>query len=178
MNQNKYLFDSDVLIVAKNIHYSPNFCLAFWDWIVTGNNHSVFYTIDKVFDEIKHREDSLRDFIELHNEYFVKNTTQKEVITKYSEIQTWAHSTWLDGKDKNKTRKALEVFANEKTADPWLVAYASINGCSIISNEIPAFQSLSSIKLPDVANAFGVNVVKLNEVLNIYSGHNFSFKVS
>ena len=98
------------------------------------------------------------------------------MITKYSEIQTWAHSTWLAGKDKNKTRKALEVFANEKTADPWLVAYASLNGYSIISNEKSSFQSLNSIKLPDVANAFGVNVVKLYEVLNLYSGHNFSFK--
>jgi hypothetical protein len=28
-----YLLDSDVFIQAKNLHYSFDFCPAFWDWI-------------------------------------------------------------------------------------------------------------------------------------------------
>lgn len=178
MIHKKYLFDSDALIVASNQHYSPNFCQAFWEWIVAGNNNSVFFTIDKVANECNRKKDYLHDFIEKNNGSFVKNTNSSDILGRYSEIQIWANTIWVKGKDMNKTKKALEVFALEKTADPWLIAYASIYNYQIISNEVPNLNSQSSVKLPDAAQAFGVSVVKLHEVLNIYSGHNFSFKTS
>lgn len=178
MIHKKYLFDTNALIMASNLHYSPNFCQAFWEWIVDGNNNSVFFTIDRVADECKRKKDYLCDFIEENNDSFVKNTNNLDILGRYSEIQVWANTIWVNGKDKNKTKKALEVFALEKTADPWLVAYASIYNYQIISNEVPSPNSQTSVKLPDAAQAFGVSVVKLHEVLNIYSGHNFSFKAS
>lgn len=179
MSQKKYLFDSDSLIVAKRFYYSPDFCPAFWDWIVTGNKNSVLFTIDRVADEFKQGNDGdyLREFVELHNDTFVKRTIiDHDCIIKYAEIQQWANTSWVKGKNQNKVTKALEVFAKEKTADPWLVAYACVNGYHIISNEKSASESQTSVKLPDVANAFGVEVVRLHEVLNIHSGQNFVFK--
>ena len=48
----RYLFDSDVLINAKNFHYNPKFCPEFWDWIVAGHNAGLLFSIDKVRDEL------------------------------------------------------------------------------------------------------------------------------
>ena len=179
MSQKKYLFDSDSLIVAKNIHYSPNFCPQFWDWIVDGNKHKTFFTIDKVADELMNGKegDYLRGFVETHKDNFVLETNANApCIKKYAAIQQWANTEWAKGKKQNKVTKALEVFAKEKTADPWLVAYASTHGYIIISNEQSAPDSQSSVKLPDVARAFEVKVALLHEVLAIHSGRNFSFK--
>ena len=176
----KYLFDSDSLIAAKNFYYSPDFCPAFWDWILQGNQHSFFFTIDRIADEFKcgDKTDYLHKFVESHYDLFVLETkNDHNCILKYSEIQKWASSVWANGKNPSKVAKALEVFANEKMADPWLVAYASINKYTIISNESSAPESQTVVKLPDVASAFGVEVKKLHDVLRIHSGHNFSFKV-
>lgn len=174
----KFLFDSDSLIVAKNSYYAPEFSAAFWDWIVTGNQNSVLYTIDKVISEFKNgnEKDYLRKFAEEHDEALALNTTDNDCLLRYGEIQVWANTVWSNGKDKGKTRKALEVFAKETIADPWLIAYASVHGFCIVSNEKPAPESQTSVKLPDVANAFGVKVVKLHEVLNAHAGQNFTFK--
>lgn len=175
----KFLFDSDSLIVAKNSYYSPEFSSAFWDWIVSGNQNAVLYTIDKVINEFKNgnENDYLRKFAEEHEPSLTLKTTDDNCLRRYGEIQVWANTAWSNGKDNRKTTKALEVFAKEAIADPWLVAYASLNGFCIVSNEKSAFESQTSVKLPDVANAFGVKVVKLHEVLSICAGQNFTFKL-
>lgn len=179
MTQQRYLIDSDALIVAKNQHYSPVFCPAFWDWIIAGNAASVFYTIDKVADELMRgsEEDFLRGFIENHADSLILKTKDDlGCLARYAELQSWASDVWTTGKKPASTGKALEVFAAEKSADPWLVVYASVYGFKIISNESSAPESQSRVMLPDAANAFGVEVVKLHDVLNLHSGPNFLFK--
>lgn len=179
MSQKGFLFDSDSLIVAKDIHYSPRFCPTFWNWVLEGNKHKILFTIDRIADEIKlgHENDFLRKFVEIHQDDFVLATKNEiKCLGKYAEIQNWANTKWSKGKNQRKTVKALEVFAEEKTADPWLVAYASVNGYSIISNEKSAPECQTIVKLPDVTSAFGVKFMKLHEVLSIHSGENFVFK--
>lgn len=178
MSQKKYLFDSDSLIVAKNTHYSPEFCPAFWQWLLAGNQHKLFFTIDRVADELSlgSEGDYLCDFVEKHSSFVLATKHDSKCLTKYAAIQKWANTDWTNGKRHNKTAKALEVFAKEKTADPWLVSYASINGYAIVTNERSSPESQTRVMLPDVAKASGVQVVKLHEVLMLHSGPNFSFK--
>ena len=180
MSQKKYLFDSDSLIVAKNTHYSPDFCSAFWEWIVTGNQQQIFFTIDRVADEfmLGNEGDYLRSFVEEHNEHFVLPTkNDSQCLAKYAQLQNWANTDWVNGKNHSKTAKALEVFAKEKTADSWLVSYASAKGYEIVTNERSSPESQTRVMLPDAATAMGVKVVKLYEVLALHSGPNFLFKL-
>ena len=178
MSQKKYLFDSDSLIVAKKTHYAPDFCPAFWEWLVTGNNKQIFFTIDRVADELMlgNEGDYLCDFVEGNSGFILPSKNDSQCIDKYVEIQQWANTIWSHGKKVSKVTKALEVFAKEKTADSWLVAYASAHGFEIVSNERSAPESQARVMLPDAANALGVNVVKLHEVLMLHSGPNFKFK--
>jgi hypothetical protein len=54
-----YLLDANVFISANNLHYGPDCCAGFWDWLAhTGHNGAVF-NIDKVADEIEAGQDEL-----------------------------------------------------------------------------------------------------------------------
>jgi len=178
MTQKKYLFDSDSLIVAKKTHYAPDFCPAFWEWLITGNDKKYFFTIDRVADELMlgNEGDYLCDFVENNGGFVLPSKIDSKCIDKYVEIQQWANTQWANGKKHSKITKALEVFAKEKTADSWLVAYASAHGFEIVSNEGSSPESQTRVMLPDAAKALGVKVVKLHEVLMLHSGPNFKFK--
>jgi hypothetical protein len=38
-----YLLDANVFIQAHRLHYSFDFCPAFWDWLVVKNNKGVVF---------------------------------------------------------------------------------------------------------------------------------------
>jgi hypothetical protein len=179
MTQQKFIFDTDCLIIAKRF-YSPDFSGAFWEWLIAGNQNQVFFLADKVINELKQgdEEDYLYKFADEYGDNFKLATSDHSCLVRYAEIQNWAATQWAAGKDKNKVRKALEVFARETLADPWQVAYASIHNCIIVTNEESAPASQTNIKLPDVARAFGVKTIKLQEILGAYSGQNFTFKLA
>ncbi|MGQ0443024.1 MAG: DUF4411 family protein [Methylophilaceae bacterium] len=178
MSQRKFLFDTDCLITAKNTYYSPEFSVAFWDWLIAGNKQGVFFMVDKVIDELKqgHEDDYLYKFADTHGDNFKLATSAHDCLQKYGELQNWASATWATGKKPSDTNKALTVFANVDMADPWQIAFANIHGFDIVTNEVPAPDSKTIIKLPDAAKAFNVKVIKLHEVLSLYSGQNFTFK--
>lgn len=178
MSHKKYLFDSDCLITAKNSYYSPEFSAAFWDWLIEGNQQGVFFITDKVLEELKQGspEDYLYKFADTYGDSFKVDTSEHTCLQRYGELQNWASNAWVVGKDARNVRKALETFAKVNMADPWQVAYASLYGFDIVSNEDSAPKSQTSIKLPDAAKAFGVKVIKLHEVLSLHSGQNFTFK--
>ena len=47
-----YLLDSNIFIQAKNLHYSFDFCPAFWEWLDVGNEQGKVFSIEKVRDEL------------------------------------------------------------------------------------------------------------------------------
>jgi Domain of unknown function (DUF4411) len=179
MSRVKYLLDSDVLISAYRGHYSPEFCQPFWNWLLAANDGGVVYTIDRVLDELRngHPTDYLH---KLANDYGDKlgiiTKNDESCLERYAEIQEWANTVWSGNKDPNKIRKALEIFAVETIADPWLVACALVGGYEIVTNEESALASLNIVKLPDCANAFGVTTHKLTDILKLHSTANFEFK--
>src|SRR5699024_11982821 len=46
------LLDSDALITAKNLHYRPDFCQGFWEWVEQGNLAQKIFSIDTVYQEL------------------------------------------------------------------------------------------------------------------------------
>ena len=47
-----YLLDANVFIAANNLHYGLDFCPAFWDWLVAGNESERVFSVEKVGDEL------------------------------------------------------------------------------------------------------------------------------
>jgi len=54
-----YLLDANVFIQAKNLHYSFDFCPAFWDGLDAGNAKATVYCVEKVHDELIAGDDEL-----------------------------------------------------------------------------------------------------------------------
>ena len=57
-----YLLDANVFIAAKNLHYGLDFCPAFWDWLVVGNESERVFSVEKVGDEVQAVGDELADW--------------------------------------------------------------------------------------------------------------------
>ena len=99
--------------------------------------------------------------------WYLKNVDQpKQIlhpdgdeINAYREVTEWAdnHPTY--------NHSAATTFLN--AADSWLVASGARYGYTIVSNEKPAPNSVSKIKIPDAADAFQVECVTLLEFLRI-----------
>ena len=175
----RYLIDSDVLIGAQNGYYNNHFCKAFWEWLEQGHRGGLFFSIDKVKEEIKKgdKEDFLVKWINKEdlNSFFLDSKT---CLLEYSRILNWANEDWTKGKDRNKTRKALENISAEHKADAWLVAYAIANKFMIVTNEVSSKDSLTNIKLPDIAEAFNIKAYSLHKLLVRHATDNFRFKKS
>ncbi|MEN6483057.1 MAG: DUF4411 family protein [Anaerolineaceae bacterium] len=68
-----YLFDANVFIQAKNLHYGLDFCPAFWHWLIENNESKIVFSIEKVGDEISAGADELADWAAQLDENFFSN---------------------------------------------------------------------------------------------------------
>lgn len=177
MGNERYLFDSDVLIVAQNNYYNPEIIPAFWQWILEGHNLGCFYSIDKVSDELKKgKEDDYLHLFAIENPSLFLGSSDINCITEYAKLQTWANTIWTTGKNLNKTSKATEAFASETKADAFLVAFAKANDYVIVTNETSDMPCQTNVKIPDAANSCGVKTINLYKLLLLHSHNNFQFK--
>lgn len=167
-----YLLDTDVLVSSKRIHYHPDFCQLFWDWIDEGHAHQAFYSIDKVKGELEggDDEDLLKQWCKRPNlSGFFLGT--KASAPKWTELANWAAK-----KTPSFIPAALSKFLDVKSADAWLIAYAASNpGWVIVTNEVSAPDSKKDIKLPDAAMALGVDTIPLPRLLRQHAARNFTF---
>jgi hypothetical protein len=67
-----YLLDANIFIQAKNLHYGFDFCPAFWDWLIAGNQSKRVYSIEKVGDEIVAGDDELSTWASERGAVFLK----------------------------------------------------------------------------------------------------------
>jgi hypothetical protein len=166
----QYLLDTDVLVASKRLHYHPDFCQLFWDWIDAGHTGHSFYSIDRVKDEllIGNEQDLLRQWCKrVHLSDFFLPT--RDATPKWAELANWAQS-------KAYLPAAISKFLSAKSADAWLIAYAALTpGWTIVTNEVAAPQSRKDIKLPDAAAALGVRTVNLSQLLRTHAKSNFTF---
>jgi hypothetical protein len=169
-----YLLDTDVLVASNRIHYHPDFCQLFWDWLDTGHGKGQFFSLDKVKDELEGGKDDdllkqwckrpqLKSFFQ----------SSKAHASKWQQIANWANT-----RDPKFTPGALAKFLDIKSADAWLIAYAAANpGWTIVTNEVSAPESRKDVKLPDAATALGVKTIPLSRLLQIHAKNNFTFGI-
>ncbi len=56
-----YLLDSNIFIQAKDLHYSFDFCPAFWQWIDREHANGRVFSIEKVKDKLIGGDDELAE---------------------------------------------------------------------------------------------------------------------
>lgn len=174
----KYLLDSDVFIHAKNSYLNPEIAPAFWDWLVEGHSKGLFFSIDKVANELRQGREG--DFLTLFpddNPSFFLPSNDVACMSEYGKLQNWAVTVWANGKKSASATKGTEAFASDKKADAFLVAYAKANGFMIITNEVSDIKDQTNIKVPDAAISCGLEKpISLVNLLLLHSHNNFQFK--
>jgi len=65
-----YLLDTNVFIQAKQFYYAPDFCPAFWEWLVQQNKKGSVLSIEKVKDELTVGNDAAANWARDRDESF------------------------------------------------------------------------------------------------------------
>ncbi|WP_268846881.1 DUF4411 family protein [Flavobacterium aestivum] len=146
----KYLLDSNIFIQAHRMHYPFDVVPGFWNKLVDLSNRGIIVSIDKVKKELCDisTPDTLSNWCmdDFNGDFFIDTSS---CIDKYSEIALWVHS------HPNYIQNAKDEFLITDLADPWLIAYAMKNNCTIVTHEISS-NSIKRVKIPEPCNHFGV----------------------
>ena len=122
-----YLLNANFLIQAKNLHYGFDFYPAFWDWLVVWSEASEVAGIEKGGDELCVRQDALADRVaERPEDFFLR--PDGTVIPAPGTVSTWASGSGY---------QSAAVVAFLQVVDYWLVTYALIHDCTVVTHEVP-----------------------------------------
>jgi hypothetical protein len=149
-----YLLDANVFIQAKNLHYGLDFCPAFWDWLIAGNQAGSVFSIEKVGDEMDAIADELSTWTAARGEaFFLK--PDSAILSALGTISSWV------------TRQSYEPAAVNtflQVADYYLVAHALAHKHIVVTHEIAA-NSTKKIKIPNVCIGLRVKCMTPFEML-------------
>lgn len=155
-----YIVDSNFFIQAHRAYYPLDVMTSFWEKMKALANQGLIKSIDKVKEEIygnSSHQDDLKTWCVNHlpNDFFINTNS---VVAEYARIAQWAaaHTRY--------TRNAKEEFLAAGLADPWLVAYAMKQNCSIVTYE-KSSNAIKKIKIPEVCEQFNVECVDTIKML-------------
>lgn len=151
-----YLLDSNIFIQAKNMHYSFDFCPAFWDWLDKENESRQVFSIEKVRDELIAGDDALADWArERGTNFFLPMDSR--VLSSLGTVSDWVNT---EGYDQGAVSTFLQV------ADYFLVAHAHAHNFVVVTHEIRS-SSIRKVKIPNVCHGLGVKFMTPYEMLRI-----------
>lgn len=153
----EYLMDSSALIQAKNQFYRFSFCPGFWDWVAAEHAKGALFSIAKVKEELEDGKDDLANWAVkvIPASFFIGPTAA--VVTTQGVV-----SQWVNAQASYSPQEKARFLSK---ADPWLVAEAIQNRRQIITFEDLVPPNSTKVKIPNVANNFGVQTVNLYDVI-------------
>lgn len=147
-----YLLDSNIFSQAKNLHYSFDFCPAFWEWIDTEHARGKVFSIEKVRDELVGGDDELAEWAkERGADFFLP--PEAEVVPSLATVSTWAGS---GDYEPGAVSQLLQVD------DYYLVAHAY--RFDVVTYEFPG-RTVKKIKIPNACIALDVKYMNPYDML-------------
>lgn len=152
----KYLIDSNCFIEPHRGVCPMDVAVSFWNKMKELTSQKDVYILDRVKGELTEWENDLKKWIvaNVGNKNLVKFENPISV-RKFREVNDWAIN------NKKYTYSAKEKFMDTTRADIYLVSYAATDPkeWTVVSQERPAPQRSTEIKLPDVCAQFGVKCI-------------------
>lgn len=140
----QYCLDANIFIQAKNFYYHFDICPGFWDWLdqQTGNVGSII----PVCEELVAGNDELKPWAKDRKETgFFADNTDPAVQEVFGTIAEYVVSHY----ESHQAGKFLDG------ADPWLIAYARVQDCTVVTSEIFA-PGAKKVKIPNICKEFEV----------------------
>lgn len=156
-----YLVDSSCFMTASQTTYPFDIAESFWLKMAECAQRYLFYSIDKVADEINANIDALSQWCKenLPDDFFI-STESESVYQQYAKVVKWAQ------KQKIKTA-GFNQFIDAEKADIYFVAFAALKPSeyTIVTEEKPDPSSQTKIKLPDACSAFSIKSINFIQML-------------
>jgi len=149
-----YLLDSNVFIEAKRLYYAPDFCPAFWDWLIVRNKEQKVFSIEKVEDEISGGGDALSRWAAARGAGFFLRPDES-VVSALARVTEWAAS-------QQYTPAAVHQFFQD--ADYYLVAHALAHKHTVVTLEV-AKGSKKIVQIPEVCIGLKIKCVSTFQML-------------
>lgn len=148
MNNPKYVFDSNVFINMQR-HHPIDIFKSLWTRIEDLIDNGVVISSDEVYDELGIGNDSLIEWAKSRKSAFFPSDIKvqhfvKEMLQKYPALITGS-------------KKA-------NGADPFVIALAKLNCCTLVSDETWAGNG-NPVKIPNVCDAYGIRFIKFVDFL-------------
>ncbi len=164
IKDNCFLIDSNSIITPYKTYYPFDFAEKFWNQIKNKVESGEVVIIDVVKDELVRGDDDLSDWIKEIENALIESRSDPQVIQKYAEILNYIQTSDLY------KEAALREWADAKIADAWLIAFAAVNGCKVVTFEkenkgLNSKQPTKNAKIPDICNEFGVGYVDLFQMM-------------
>ncbi len=141
----QYCLDANIFIQAKNLYYHFDICPGFWDWLdqQTGTVGSII----PVYTELDSGNDELKNWVrDRKDSGLFADVTDIAVQEAFREIAIHV--------DQQYEAQHAGLFLGG--ADPWLIAYAQVNDCMVVTSERFA-PGAKKVKIPNVCEEFKVN---------------------
>ncbi|MGB8658390.1 MAG: DUF4411 family protein [Candidatus Zixiibacteriota bacterium] len=144
-----YILDANVFIEAARRYYAFDLAPKFWKSLVNYADERQIRSIDRVKKELERGNDDLARWVKQEFDAAFASTDEEEIIQSYREIMAWVYN------QNQFSDAAKSEFA--KGADGWLIAYARVKGCLVVTHEELAPDVKRKVPIPNVCQAFGVN---------------------
>jgi hypothetical protein len=161
-----YLLDSNSFITPYRQYYKFSIVPSFWEKLNYFAEKKLIVSIKQVYEEIciknGKEKDELQKWIE--NKFkceFIDTYADLEIINNYKLIMNY-----LQANNKEFTPKAITIWANNKTADAWIIATAMTDKNKYI---IVSFEgnrdNKNNPKITTIAKVFGIKCINLFEIM-------------
>ena len=152
----KYLIDSNCFIEPHRGVCPMDVAISFWNKMKELTHERDVYILDRVKSELTEWDNDLKDWIvaNIGKQQLVKFENDA-TVQKFREVNIWTLS------NNQYTQAAKDKFMDSTRADIYLVSYAATapEEWTVVSQEKPAPQRSTEIKLPDVCAQFGVKCI-------------------
>lgn len=145
----RYVLDADVFIEAHRRHYAFDICPGFWTALIRQHRSRTLCSIDRIKEELVDEGDHLAGWVQnTVPEDFFKATADQQVVDTFREMVNWVQM------EDQFTVEAKAEFAS--AADGWLIAFAKVNGLTVVTHEQYASEAKKKVKIPNVCIEFDV----------------------
>jgi predicted nucleic acid-binding protein len=150
-----WCIDANIFIESAHVRLPHDIFPAFWDALHRALQTGQCVAIAEVKNEITKVENPLTKWAKTAP--FVANDDASTIAAMEHVVR--AVEAHLPAYRDHAKTKFLDC------ADPWVIAFCKAHGHTLVTHEVSAPKSLTSVKIPDIAHAVGVTVVGLNGML-------------
>ncbi|MBI5117906.1 DUF4411 family protein [Candidatus Poribacteria bacterium] len=137
----KYSIDTSALLDGWNRHYPPDVFPQVWTRIDELIDSGVLIATEEVLVELEKKDDAVYAWARERSQMFVP--TNEDVQRAVTDIL-------------RDHKKIIDQRKGRSGADPFVIALAKIEGCSVLTGERPGRSPAMRPHIPDVCNALGI----------------------